>query len=140
MMTVQESPSKQYILRGMTLVGAVIALIAALLLWQALSTIDADSLSFLNPAGWVKFGLASTVLGGLILALINPSKFGDTGYVGWLILGFTFSFLAITGVCAYMAVFPVGQGYPFPVWLGMTGGGLTFAGVAGLAIRNHHKF
>ncbi len=139
-MTVQERPSRQMILRGINLVAAAIALISALLLWQALSTIDADSLNFLNPAGWVKFGLASTVVGSLILTLINPSKFGDTGYVGWLILGFAFSFLAITGVCAYMAVFPVGEGYPFPVWLGLFGGGLAFVGVTGLAIRNRGKF
>ncbi|MBN1121166.1 MAG: hypothetical protein JXJ17_08810 [Anaerolineae bacterium] len=139
-MTVQERQKKQYPLRALTLAGAVIALIAALMLWQPLSMVDADSLNFLNPAGWVKFGLASTVLGGLILALINPSKFGDNGYVGWLLLGFTFSFLAITGVCAYMAVFPVGEGYPFSVWLGMAGGAVAFVGVAALAIRNHSKF
>ncbi len=139
-MTVQERPSRQMILRSINLVAAAIALIAALLLWQPLSMIDPDSLNYLNPAGWAKFGLASTVLGCLILTLINPSKFGDTGYVGWLLLGFAFSFLAITGVCAYMATFPVGEGYPFPVWLGLVGGGLAFVGVAGLAIRNRGKF
>ncbi len=139
-MTVQERPSKQYILRGITLVGAVIALITALMLWQALSSIDADSLNFLNPAGWAKFGLVSTVLIGLVLTLVNPVKAGDTGYVGWLLLGFSFSFVAVTGICAYMATFPVGQGYPLPVWMGLVGGGLAFVGTAGLAIRNRGKF
>jgi hypothetical protein len=139
-MTVQERQSRQMILRGINLVAAAIALIAALMLWQPLSMIDPDSLSYMNPAGWAKFGLASTVLGCLILTLINPSKFGDTGYVGWLLLGFTFSFLAITGVSACMSTYPLGEGYPMMIWLGLVGGGLAFVGVTALAIRNRSKF
>jgi hypothetical protein len=139
-MTVQERPSKQYVLRGIALAGAVIALITALMLWQALSAVDADTLSFMSPTGWVKFGLVSTTVIGLILTLINPLKFGDTSYVGWLLLGFACSFLAITGTCAYMAVLPNEQGYPLAVWMGLIGGGLVFIGTALLAIRNHSKF